>query len=377
MSGPLSGVRIIELAGIGPSPYGAMLLADMGADILRLERANPRADSGPHWDVLNRSRTSVAVNLKHEGGRDLVLGLAERADALIEGFRPGVTERLGLGPSEVLARNPKIVYGRMTGWGQEGPLAARAGHDINYIAISGALWPIGRAGDRPVPPLNLVGDFGGGGMLLALGVVAAIVSADRTGVGQVVDAAMVDGSASLMAMTHGMINAGFWVEERGANLLDTGAHFYDVYETSDGKYMAVGAIEPQFYAELLRGLGLDPAELPNQMDRSQWPAMKDRFAEIFRSRSREEWTGIFEGTDACCSPVLTPSEAATHPHNVARSTFAVRGGRQPSPAPRFSKTASAISSDPMVPGSGTRVGLSSWGVADSEIDALIESGALG
>jgi alpha-methylacyl-CoA racemase len=272
MPGPLEGVKIIELAGIGPSPYGCMLLADLGADILRLERADPDAAAAPHWDELLRSRPSVALNLKHDLSRDLVLELVEQADALIEGFRPGVLERLGFAPEVLLARNPRLVIGRMTGWGQDGPLASAVGHDINYIAISGALWPIGRHGERPTPPLNLVGDFGGGGMLLAFGVVAGILSARSTGQGQVVDAAMVDGSASLMAMTLSMMNLGLWREERGANILDTGAHFYEVYETSDGKYLAVGAIESQFYAALLDGLGLSGAELPSQMDRTQWPA---------------------------------------------------------------------------------------------------------
>ena len=377
MGGPLAGVKIIELAGIGPSPYAAMLLADLGADILRLERANPAAHAEPYWDVLTRSRPSVAVNFKHEDGRALVLELATSADVLIEGFRPGVTERLGLGPADVAAVNAKLVYGRMTGWGQHGPLAARAGHDINYIALSGALWPIGREGERPVPPLNLVGDFGGGGMLLAFGVLAALVSARSTGVGQVVDAAMVDGSASLMAMTHALTNAGLWREERGVNLLDTGAHFYEVYETSDHRYVAVGAIERQFYDALLAGLGLINEELPNQMDRTHWPAMKERFAALFATKSRDEWTAIFEGTDACVAPVLTPSEAAQHPHNVARSTFVAEQPLQPSPVPRFSATPGTVGRAPATPGSGTREGLMSWGVAEERVATLRASGALG
>ncbi len=377
MTGPLSGIKIVELAGIGPSPYAAMLLADLGADILRLERANPRADAEPYWDELTRSRPSVAVNFKHPEGRDLVLDLAASADALIEGFRPGVTERLGLGPSDVALRNEKLVYGRMTGWGQSGPLALSAGHDINYIAISGALWPIGRAGERPVPPLNLVGDFGGGGMLLAFGLLAGIISARTTGRGQVVDAAMVDGSASLMAMTHSFLNVGLWKEERGVNLLDTGAHFYEVYETSDARFMAVGAIERQFYAALLEGLGLSTVELPSQMDRDSWPEMKVRFAEIFRTKSREEWSSIFDNTDACVSPVLSPSEAAQHPHNVDRGTFATGDSLAPAPAPRFSNTPGSISRPASTPGSATRDGLSSWGVSDERINELLASGALG
>jgi alpha-methylacyl-CoA racemase len=376
MGGPLTGVRVVELAGIGPSPYAGMLLADLGADVLRLERADPHAAAGPHWDVLVRSRPSVAVNLKNDRGRELVLELIERADALIEGFRPGVTERLGLGPDVALARNPHLVYGRMTGWGQVGPLAPRAGHDITYIAISGALWPIGRAGERPTPPLNLVGDFGGGGMLLAFGVLAGVISARATGVGQVVDAAMVDGSASLMAMTHALRNAGLWQEERGVNLLDTGAHFYEVYETSDHKYVAVGAIERQFYEELLRGMGLAGVELPAQMDRGQWPAMKERFAGVFATKTRDEWTAIFEHTDACVAPVLSPTEAASHPHNVQRGSFLDDGALQPAPAPRFSVTPGTVSSPPSTPGSGTYEGLAAWGVDATRVDELAAAGAL-
>jgi alpha-methylacyl-CoA racemase len=377
VSGPLSGIKIIELAGIGPSPYAAMLLADLGADILRLERANPDASDEPYWDLLTRSRHSVAVNLKHPEGRELVLELAQQADALIEGFRPGVTERLGLGPDDLRAVNERLVYGRMTGWGQEGPLASRAGHDINYIAISGALWPIGRAGERPVPPLNLVGDFGGGGMLLAFGILAGILNARSSGQGQVVDAAMVDGSASLMAMTLSFLNAGLWHEERGTNLLDTGAHFYEVYETSDHRYVAVGAIERQFYAELLSGLALSDQELPAQMDRSAWPAMKERFAAIFATKTLDEWTVIFEGTDACVSPVLSPREAATHPHNVQRATFVSGSDLGPNPAPRFSRTPGEISRRASTPGSATREGLTSWGVSEERVASLREAGALG
>ncbi|MEI8148296.1 MAG: CaiB/BaiF CoA-transferase family protein, partial [Actinomycetes bacterium] len=314
MSGPLQGVKVLELAGIGPSPYACMLLADLGADILRLERGNAQASSEPSWDLLNRSRNSVAIDLKNEEGRALVLRLVAQADILIEGFRPGVAERLGVGPNDVHAVNPKLVYGRMTGWGQDGPLAQRAGHDINYIALSGALWSIGRAGERPMPPLNLVGDFGGGGMLLAFGLMAALVNARNSGEGQVVDAAMVDGAASLMAMTYSFMGAGLWQEERGTNILDTGAHFYEVYETADAKYVAVGAIEKKFYEELLAGMGLTGVELPNQMDRTQWSAMKERFAAIFKTKTRDEWTAIFEDVDACVTPVLSPTEEATHRH---------------------------------------------------------------
>ncbi|MEI8126858.1 MAG: CaiB/BaiF CoA-transferase family protein [Actinomycetota bacterium] len=376
MSGPLEGLKVIELAGIGPSPYACMLLADLGADILRLERANPNASDEPYWDLLARSRPSVAVNLKHDEGRELVLELAEQADVLVEGFRPGVAERLGVGPSDVWSRNKKVVYGRMTGWGQDGPLAARAGHDINYIALSGALWPIGREGERPVPPLNLVGDFGGGGMLLAFGILAAVFAARSSGEGQVVDAAMIDGSASLMAMTHAFLNAGLWKEERGTNLLDTGAHFYEVYATKDEKFMAVGAIEKQFYAELIRGLELSTDYLATQMDRSKWAEMKILFTDIFARKTRDEWTAIFEDVDACVTPVLAPSEAPLHPHMAAREVFASEL-RQPNPAPRFSKTPGAIASAARTPGSGTRAGLASWGVSDDRVAALLASGALG
>jgi alpha-methylacyl-CoA racemase len=276
VSGPLQGIKVIELAGLGPAPYACMLLADMGADVLRFERGDAEARNEEHWDLLTRSRYSVAIDLKNAAGRDLVLDLCEQAEIFIEGFRPGVSERLGLGPGDVWERNARLVYGRMTGYGQEGALAQRAGHDINYIAVSGALWPVGRAGERPVPPLNFVGDFGGGSLFLALGVVAALVHARATGEGQVVDASMVDGSASLLSMTHSFLNTGLWREERGVNILDSGAHFYEVYETADQKYVAVGAIEPKFYAELLTGLGLEGATLPAQMDREHWPAMKER-----------------------------------------------------------------------------------------------------
>ena len=377
MSGPLQGVKVLELAGIGPSPYACMLLADLGADILRLERGNARATSEPSWDLLNRSRNSVAIDLKNEEGRALVLRLVAQADILIEGFRPGVAERLGVGPDDVHAVNPRLVYGRMTGWGQDGPLAQRAGHDINYIALSGALWSIGRAGERPMPPLNLVGDFGGGGMLLAFGLMAALVNARNSGEGQVVDAAMVDGAASLMAMTYSFMGAGLWQEERGTNILDTGAHFYEVYETADAKYVAVGAIEKKFYEELLAGMGLTGAELPNQMDRTQWPAMKERFTAIFKTKTRDEWTAIFEDVDACVTPVLSPAEAATHRHNVARGTFSTSGTLQPNPAPRFSRTPGVIGAHPTSPGAGTSEGLTRWGVSSEEIDTLGAAGAFG
>ena len=377
MSGPLEGLKVLELAGIGPSPYACMLLADLGADVLRLERGNADADATTSWDLLNRSRPSVAIDLKCEAGRDLVLELCEQADVLIEGFRPGVTERLGLGPDEVRSRNARLVYGRMTGYGQEGVLAQRAGHDINYIAVSGALWPLGRAGERPTPPMNLVGDFGGGALFLAFGVLAAVISARTTGEGQVVDAAMVDGSASLLAMTHSLLNSGYWLEERGVNILDTGAHFYEVYETSDQRYVAVGAIEAKFYAELLVGLGLTDETLPAQMDRSSWPEMKTRLSTIFATKTRDEWTEVFGDVDACVTPVLSPREAARHPYNTERQVFGVDDVVQPQPAPRFSRTPGAIVRPPGAAGSGTREGLASWGIGDERQVALREAGAFG
>lgn len=354
-----------------------MLLGDLGADILRIERGNPSLDRDVSWDLLNRSRYSVSVDLKNEAGRDLVLELCEQADVLIEGFRPGVTERLGLGPDDVWRHNPRLVYGRMTGYGQEGPLAQRAGHDINYISISGALWPIGRAGEPPVPPINFVGDFGGGSLFLVLGVLSAVLSARSTGEGQIVDAAMVDGSASLLTMTHAFMNLGVWNEERGANLLDSGAHFYEVYETSDSKYVAVGAIESKFYAELLLGLGLDPKELPAQMDRSKWPEMKELFASLFATRTRDEWTAIFEDTDACVTPVLSPREAAKHHYNTERNVYSADGPLQPGPAPRFSKTPGVVGVAPHSAGSGTREGLESWGVDEKRQRELRDAGAFG
>jgi alpha-methylacyl-CoA racemase len=384
----LSGIRIIELAGIGPAPYTAMMLADAGAQVLRLERAAAGAveageeyaasGSGPYWDLLNRSRPSVGIDIKHPDALELVLGLVEQSDGLIEGFRPGVAERMGLGPEDCWARNRRLVYGRMTGFGQDGPMASMAGHDIDYIAIGGVLWSLGRADSNPVPPLNLIGDFGGGGMLLAFGMVAALFEAARSGKGQVVDAAMVDGAASLMTIIHGFHRLGIWNDRRGANILDTGAPFYEVYETADGKWMAVGGIEAQFYEELLEGLGLaGDASLPPQQSRDDWPAMKERFAEVFKTKTRDEWTAVFDGTDACVVPVLSPWEAHRHPHNIARSTFVeVEGVVQPAPAPRFSRTPSVISSPPSPPGADTVSGLVEWGVDEGVIAKLRRSGAL-
>jgi alpha-methylacyl-CoA racemase len=380
VSGPLDGVRIVEVAAIGPVPFACMMLADAGADIIRVDRSDratyPPADR-PHADLMNRGRRSIAVDLKHPEGIALVLRLAGAADGLVEGFRPGVAERLGIGPEVCLARNPALVYGRMTGYGQAGPLAQVAGHDIDYIAVAGALEPLGRSGQRPAPPLNLVGDFGGGGMLLAFGVCAAIISARRTGTGQVIDAAMVDGAASLMTMTHAWRHMGFWHDQRGTNLLDTGAHFYEVYETSDGGFMAVGAIEPQFYAELIRLLGLEDQELPRQMDREAWPAMKRRFGEIFALRTRAAWEMVFDGSDACVAPVLSPGEAVQHPHNRARGTFTeVAGVVQPAPSPRFGGTPGSIRRPPPNPGQHGDEALADWGLGSEEIAGLRASGAI-
>jgi alpha-methylacyl-CoA racemase len=378
--GPLAGITVIELAGIGPGPFCGMMLADMGADVIRVDRAQSVQGGDPERppaDLLARGRRSVGVDLKSPDGVEVVLSLVERADALIEGFRPGVTERLGLGPDECLARNPRLVYGRMTGWGQDGPYASTAGHDINYISLAGALDPIGRRGEAPVPPLNLVGDFGGGGLLLAFGLVAGLLEARGSGQGQVIDAAMVDGAAALMTMTHSMRAMGIWNDERGTNMLDTGAHFYDVYETADGGYVSIGSIEPQFYAELLRLTGLEGEELPWQHERAQWPALKERFAAIFRTRTRAEWCEIMEGSDVCFAPVLSIPEAVEHPHNVHRGTFVeVAGIPQPGPAPRFSRTEAAIARPPAHAGQHTDEILAAAGFDADRIAKLRETGAV-
>ena len=378
--GPLNGIKIVELAGIGPGPFAAMMLSDMGAEILRIDRvssAERERPAPPATDTLNRGRKSAAVDLKHSEGMRTVQRLVDGADVLIEGFRPGVTERLGLGPDACLKRNPRLIYGRMTGWGQEGPLAQVAGHDINYIALAGALEPIGRAGDLPVPPLNLVGDFGGGGLLLAFGVVCALNERHRSGKGQVVDAAMVDGAALLTTLVHGMRSAGSWTDERGTNMLDTGAHFYEVYETGDGKSISIGAIEPRFYAQLVHTVELDALELPDQMDRTQWPALKRRLAAIFKTKTREEWCAIMEGTDICFAPVLSMAEAPGHPHNKHRGTFVdVDGVTQPAPAPRFSRTPPEISRAPASPGQHTEEALVEWGFSIDEVARLRQSGAI-
>jgi alpha-methylacyl-CoA racemase len=379
--GPLAGVKVVEVAGIGPGPFCAMLLADLGAEVLRIDRT---AESGlglprdPRFDLLNRGRRSVALDLKKPAGVAAALRLIAGADALVEGFRPGVMERLGLGPEVCLARNPKLVYGRMTGWGQDGPLASAAGHDINYIALGGALHAIGRAGGAPVPPLNLVGDFGGGGVYLAFGIACALVEAGRSGKGQVVDAAMVDGVASLMTMFFGMRAQGLWTERRGENLLDSGAPWYDVYETADGKWVAIGSIEPKFYAELTRRLGLEGEKLPAQYDRKRWPELRQRFAAAFRSRSRDEWCAAMEGSDVCFAPVLSLDEVARHPHNAARRTFTeIDGITQPAPAPRFSRTPGAVRRPPPQPGEHTDAALADWGFTPDEIAALKAAGAAG
>ncbi len=372
MSGPLNGVKVIELGSLGPGPFTGMMLADAGADVLCLIGPNPAAPS-----LLNRSRKSVGCNLKHPEGVALLLDLVKDADILIEGYRPGVTERLGVGPDACLAVNPALVYGRMTGFGQEGPLAKRAGHDINYIALSGALWPLGREGERPMFPINFLGDFGGGGMLLGFGVLAALLEAKVSGKGQVVDAAMVDGAATISTFLYGMIETGFWEVERGVNLLDSGAHFYEVYETKDGKYVAVGAVESQFYALLLKGLGLDAATLPSQMDRSSWRTMKEQFTKIFASKTRDEWTEIFADVDACVTPVLSPLEAATHPWNAEREVFSTVGGiSQPNPSPRYSRTPAKIQSPEFSFADGTDERLGEWGVDADRLATLRESGAI-
>jgi alpha-methylacyl-CoA racemase len=376
--GPLTGIKILEIAGIGPGPFAAMMLSDMGAEVLRLDRIPKHPPRGPARDVLNRGRLNVGIDLKHALGCALVLELCESAQVLIEGFRPGVMERLGIGPETCLARNPQLVYGRMTGWGQTGPLAQAAGHDINYIALAGALHAIGRSGDKPVPPLNLVGDFGGGGMLLAFGAVCALLEAQRSGRGQVVDAAMIDGASLLMAMFHGMRATGFHREQRGTNLLDTGAHFYETYETADGKHVAIGAIEPQFYAELLQKLELDPATVPPQMERGSWPAMKQRFAAIFKQKTQAQWCTLLEGSDTCFAPVLSMSEAPEHPQIKARAGFVeLSGVVQPSPAPRFSRTAPELNRAPSHAGQDTQTGLLAWGLGAERIAELRNAGAIG
>jgi alpha-methylacyl-CoA racemase len=375
--GPLDGVRVIEIASLAPAPFGCMILSDLGADVLRVERAENCGRPAPP-DPLARGRRSIGINLKAAEGVELLLRLVAGADVLVEGFRPGVAERLGFGPEVCAGRNPRLVYGRMTGWGQDGPLAPTAGHDIDYIAIAGALFPIGRAGERPVPPLNLVADFGGGGMLLALGILAALIERERSGFGQVVDAAMVDGSALLTSFLYGLRAAGAWRDERGVNLLDGGAPFYDTYETADGGAVAVGALEAKFYAELLAGLGLAGEGLPGQHDRAGWPVLRARFAEVFASRTRDEWAEVFATSDGCVAPVLSPAEAHRHPHNAARGTFAEVGGVvQPAPAPRFGRSPAGLPAAPPVPGADTDAVLGGLGCTLDEIASLRAAGTVG
>lgn len=364
--GPLAGLRVMELAGIGPGPHAAMLLADLGADVVRVER--PGTAPGRYRDWVTRGRRSVTADLKDPAGLGLVLKLVERADVLIEGFRPGVTERLGLGPDRCLELNPRLVYARMTGWGQYGPLAARAGHDINYISLTGMLHAIGQPGGPPVVPLNLVGDFGGGSAYLVIGVLAALAERQRSGLGQVIDAAIVDGVSSLGQLIWSMRATGGWSDERGTNLLDSGAPFYGVYECADRRHVAVGAIEPQFYAALLAGLGLDQGDLPAQMDRASWPAMRERFAAIFATRARDDWAAVFADTDACVTPVLSLAEATAHPHLTARGSLVERDGVfQAGTAPRFSRSVPGEPGAPPEPGADTEAVLHDWCVNRTEV----------
>jgi alpha-methylacyl-CoA racemase len=372
--GPLHGLKILEFEAIGPGPFCGMLLADMGADVLLVDRpTDPRLGFGRErwYDVMLRGRRSVTLDLKSPQAAKAACRLAEKADAVIEGFRPGVMERLGLGPDVLLTRNPRLVYGRITGWGQEGPLAQRAGHDINYIALTGVLNAIGRKDGPPTPPLNLIGDFGGGGMLLGFGIVCALLEAQRSGRGQVVDAAMIDGASLLATMFAGMAAAGRWQNQRGSNSLDGGAPYYDTYETRDGRYVAIGANEPKFYAELLERLGLAKETLPAQSDRTGWPELRRRFAQVFKTRTREEWCAAFEGADACFAPVLDFSEARTHPQATARNSYVnVSKVEQPAPAPRFSQTPGSVRNTPPERGAGGKEALTDWGFTAPERDAL-------
>ena len=379
--GPLAGLRIVEMAGIGPAPMGAMLLADLGADVLRIDRPRPSGlgiAKPARFDLLARSRPSAAIDLKHPDGIALVLDLIRSADALVEGFRPGTMERLGLGPDICLAAKPSLVYGRITGWGQTGPLAQAAGHDLNYIALSGALHATGRAGAPPTPPLNLVGDFGGGALYLAFGLVSALLHARQTGIGQVVDAAMIDGAANLMTLFYGLHAAGMQSDERGRNLLDSGAPHYDTYECSDGRYLAVGPIEEKFRAVMLDRIGIAPADFPDLRDRANWPRAREMLAATFRERTQAEWCARLEGSDACVAPVLSLAEAPSHAHNVARETFVtVEGVVQPAPAPRFSATPTSKPSAPDPAGARTLSALAEWGIAPDRIRDLAAARAIG
>jgi alpha-methylacyl-CoA racemase len=378
--GPLRGVKIVEVASIGPGPFCATMLVDMGADVVKVDRTDEGGPGGlaiSTTGVLSRGRRSIAVDLKEPDGVEVVLRLLERADGLVEGFRPGVAERLGIGPDVCLDRNPRLVYGRMTGWGQSGPQAQVAGHDIDYLAMSGLLHTMGREGERPVPPLNLVCDYGGGGMLLAFGMVCALWEASRSGRGQVVDAAMVDGAAMLGAQIYELFHLGLWEDRRGVNLLDGGAPFYDTYETADGRYVAVGALEPQFYRRLLEGLGLASEDLPPQYDRSRWDELRAHFVRVFRTRTRDEWEQLLGGEDACLAPVLSLAEAPEHRHNRARRTFVeVDGVVQPAPAPRFGRTQPEFPARPPEPGEHTVEILGELDYDDDEVTRLRDSGAV-
>lgn len=380
MSGPLTGFRIIEMAGIGPGPFACMLLSDMGAEVIRVERAAGGMSAGGNTsDVLARGRRSIAVNLKDAGGVEAVLKLIDTADALVEGFRPGVMEKLGLSPEVCLERNPRLVYGRMTGWGQEGPLSHAAGHDINYIAITGALDAIGRSDSGPVPPLNLVGDFGGGSMYLIMGLLAAMLEAGKSGVGQVVDVAITDGAISLMACMQGFKAMGMWGGPRQGNMLDGGAHYYDTYQCADGRWISVGSIEPQFYALLGDALGIEigVGDFSVQFDTARWPELKQRIAEVFKTKTSEQWCAAMEGTDICFAPVLCMDEAPNHPHNVARQSFVEPDGVvQTAPAPRFSRTPGAIQCPPCAPGKDTSVVLQELGYTAEQLEGLLQSGAI-
>ncbi|MEX1034105.1 MAG: CaiB/BaiF CoA-transferase family protein [Cellvibrionaceae bacterium] len=368
--GPLAGIRVIEIAGIGPAPFCAMMLSDLGAEVIRVDRLD-KAGSGSKLDVVNRGRRSIALNLKSAAGRETLLRLIERADGLLEGFRPGVMERLGLGPDECLARNSKLIFGRMTGWGQSGPLAERAGHDINYIALSGALHSMGNADRPPSPPLNLVGDYGGGGMLLAVGMLAALLEVKNSNKGQVVDAAMVDGSALLMSVFYGMKATSRWCDERESNFLDGAAHFYRSYECEDGKFLAVGPLEPRFYKIFLKKCGIVDESFSNQLDAGAWPELSKKLEQLFKTKPRDKWCELLESTDACVTPVLDLEEAPLHSHNRARQTFVTYEELvQPAPAPRFSRTKAAIQSPPPVAGEHSEYVLRDWGFTRDEIDAL-------
>lgn len=383
MTGPLAGIRVIEMVGLGPCPFAAMMLADMGAEVIRIDRKavpgapNPFPMLGTKFDVMARGRQSLALDLKQPAARDVLLRLIDQSDVVLEGFRPGVMERLGLGPDVCQARNPKLVYGRITGWGQQGPLAQAAGHDINYIALTGMLHAMGRADSPPAPPLNLVGDFGGGAMMLAFGVVCAVLEASRSGQGQVVDAAMTDGAALLGAMMYGFRAFGAWSDQRGANMLDGGAHFYDTYACADGKFISIGSIEPQFYGLLLKLTGIDDPAFNTQMDPRKWPALTEKMAAVFLTRTRAQWCELLEGTDVCFAPVLDMEEAPQHPHNVARATFVeVDGVTQPAPAPRFSRTEAQLGIAPAQPGQHSAQVLEAWGWPEAEVAALAEQGVI-